>query len=98
MQTETISIGWNDPPISIGQVHFSFKSCVGGIFHFYLNFDRTFCKQSVETLTRHRVMGLHCLPLSHKKTLGLWLGQFNLLLRFKKSLVLMYQTRKKRNR
>ena len=29
---------------------------MGGIFHFYSNFNRTFCKQTVETLIRHSVM------------------------------------------
>ena len=27
-----------------------FKRSLGGIFHLYSNFDRTFCKQAVETL------------------------------------------------
>ena len=29
---------------------------VSGIFHFYSNFNRTFCKQTVETLIRRHVM------------------------------------------
>ena len=42
------------------------------IFHFYSNFDRTFCKQTVYTQIRHRNtaasdLGLHCLPMSYKK-------------------------------
>ena len=42
------------------------------IFHFYSNFNRTFCKQTVDTLIRGRVLyrlilGIHCLPMSHKK-------------------------------
>ena len=28
---------------------------LGGIFHFYSNFDRAFCKQPVETLIRRRI-------------------------------------------
>ena len=28
---------------------------LGGIFHFYSNFERKFCKQTVETLIRHHV-------------------------------------------
>ena len=39
----------------------------GGIFHFYSNFNRLFCKQIVETLIRHRDLGLNCLSASHKK-------------------------------
>ena len=42
---------------------------MGGIFHFYSNSNRTFCKQTVETLISFAVSdsGLRCLPLSHKK-------------------------------
>ena len=43
---------------------------VENIFHLYSNFDRTFWKQTVETLIGCRRMsdlGLHCLPFSHKK-------------------------------
>ena len=29
---------------------------VGGIFHFYSNFNRTFCNQTVETLIRRRIL------------------------------------------
>ena len=40
-------------------------------YHFYSTFNRTFCKQTVETLIRRRRMaynlGLHCLPMPHKK-------------------------------
>ena len=32
-------------------LHFSF-GMLGGIFHFYSNFERTFCKQTVETVIR----------------------------------------------
>ena len=27
----------------------------------------TFCKQTVQTLIRRRVLDMHCLPMSHKK-------------------------------
>ena len=37
---------------------------VGGIFHFYSNFNRTFCKQTMDIL--------HCLPISHKKDARLY--------------------------
>ena len=44
---------------------------LGGIFHFYSNFNRIFCKQTVETDQTPRStasdLGLHCLPMSHKK-------------------------------
>ena len=33
---------------------FPIKGLLGGIFHFYSNFDRTFCEQTVETLIRRR--------------------------------------------
>ena len=36
---------------------------LGGIFHFYSNFKRTFCKQTVAASD----LGLHFLPMSHKK-------------------------------
>ena len=43
---------------------------------FCSNFNRTICKQTVETdQTPHKVasdLGLHCLPMSNKKTLGLY--------------------------
>ena len=39
----------------------------GGIFHFYSNFDRTFCKETVENLIAASDPVLHCLPMSHKK-------------------------------
>ena len=44
----------------------SFLGLLGGIFPFYSNFDRTFCKQTVET-----DRGLHCLPVSTKKNASL---------------------------
>ena len=46
---------------------------LGAIFLFYPNFDRIFCKHTVETdpdQTAHSAvsdLGLHCLPMSHKK-------------------------------
>ena len=66
-----ILINWTNP----------FPLCVlfGGIFHLYSNFDKTFCKQTMETLIRRRVM--RCLiwactngPCPTKRTLGsrLW--------------------------
>ena len=55
-------------PISIGRTSlFQILGVLGGTFHFYSNFNRTFCEQTVETLIRRRVLGLHCLPVSHKK-------------------------------
>ena len=39
-------------------------------FHFYLNFYGTFCKQTVESLTRRRLV-LLCLPMPTKRTLCL---------------------------
>ena len=36
---------------------------MGGIFHFYLNFNRTYCKQTVAVFD----LGLLDLPMSHKK-------------------------------
>ena len=44
-------------PISIGRTSlFQILGVVGGIFHFYSNFNRTFCKQIVVTLIRCRVL------------------------------------------
>ena len=47
---------------------------LGGIFHFYSNSNtcRKFREKTVEILIRRRVnaasgLGLHCLPMSHKK-------------------------------
>ena len=58
-------------------INFRCKGSLGGTFHFYSNFDRTFCKQTVEILIRKSGvwsplfaasgLGLHCLPMSHKK-------------------------------
>ena len=33
---------------------FTFYGMLGGIFHFYSNFDRTVCQQKVEALSRRR--------------------------------------------
>ena len=49
-----------DLPISL-----KFKGCWVVFFIFFLNFKRTFCKQTVET--DQTVLDLHCLPMSHKK-------------------------------
>ena len=45
---------------------------VGRYFSFLVKFNRIFCKQTVETLIRRRVLrrltlGLRCLPMPHKK-------------------------------
>ena len=42
--------------LSVGSVHFRFKSCWVGFFSFYSIFIRTFCKQRVENLIRRRVV------------------------------------------
>ena len=41
----------------------------GGIFYFYSNFKRHFCKQRVDNLIRRAAsdLVLHYLPMSHKK-------------------------------
>ena len=59
-------INWNSP--------FLFKGMLGGIFHIYSHFNRTLCKQTVETLIRSCILCcaasglcLHYLPMSHKK-------------------------------
>ena len=50
---------------------FLFKGLFDGSFHFYSNFDRTFCNQTVETdqmlCSAASGLGIHCLPLSHNK-------------------------------
>ena len=41
---------------------------MGGFLHFYLNINRIFCKQTVESdQTPHSDLGLHLLSMSHKK-------------------------------
>ena len=52
---------------------FPILGVLGGIFHSLPYFYRTFCMQTVETLIRRRNLfaasglGLHCLPMFHKK-------------------------------
>ena len=63
MEFPTI-INWNSP--------YLFKGMLGGIFHFYSNFNRKFYKQTVKTLIRCHIfaasdLGVHCLSMSHKK-------------------------------
>ena len=44
-------------PISIGRMSlFQILGVLGGIFHSYSNFNRTFCELTVETLIRRRVL------------------------------------------
>ena len=50
---------------------------VSGIFQLYLNFNRTFCKQTVENLIRRRIMRrlislCTVCPCPTKRTLGLY--------------------------
>ena len=57
-------IHWNSP--------FLFSKMFGGIFHLNSNFNRTFYKQTVEknNQSSHSVasdLGLHCMPMSHRK-------------------------------
>ena len=57
-----ILINWTSP--------FPILGLLGGIFHFYSNFERDFCKQTMENLIRHCKMSdlvLHSLLMSHKK-------------------------------
>ena len=60
-----ILINWTSP--------FPFEGLLGGIFHFYSNLNRTFCEQKVHgdpDQAPHSAasdLGLHCLPMSHKK-------------------------------
>ena len=56
MEFPTI-INWTGP----------FPGLWGGIFHFYSNFKRAFCKQTVETQNVASDLGLYCLRTSHKK-------------------------------
>ena len=44
------------PQLSIGTVLFCFKGCWVVFFHFYSNFNRTFCKQTVETPIRRHIV------------------------------------------
>ena len=58
-------------PISFGRASlFQILGVWDGMFHFYLNSNRTFCEQREETLIRHSAtsdLGLCYLPLSHKQ-------------------------------
>ena len=57
-----------DFPISLNWMSsFLVLGLLGGIFQFYSKFNRTFCKQTVETHNVASDLGLHCLSLSHKK-------------------------------
>ena len=42
---------------SQGVFGISFKGLLVGIFHLYSNFNRTFCKETLETLIRRRFLG-----------------------------------------
>ena len=57
---------------------FPFEGLLGGIFHFYSNFNRTLCKQTLENdQTPSSDLGLHCLPMSHKKETRLkWVNPY----------------------
>ena len=56
-----------DFPISTNWMKlFPVLGLLGGIFHFYSNFKRNFCLQTVENLV------LHCLPFPTKRTIGLY--------------------------
>ena len=65
-------------PISIDRTSlFQMLGVLGGIFHFYSNLNRTFCKQTVVTLIRRHILwrliwvctGCQC---PTKRTLGLY--------------------------
>ena len=58
MELPTV-INWASP--------FPCKGLFVVILHIYSNFNRTFGKQTVETLIRRSDLGLRCLPMSHKK-------------------------------
>ena len=59
MQFPTL-INWTRP--------FPFKGLLGAILHFYSNYNRTFCKQTVDTLS-----WVYTVWLCHtKRTLGLY--------------------------
>ena len=59
--SEPIEVEWNFPVLSNGTVHFRYKGCWVLFFRFYSNFNRKFCKQTVETLIRRRVLLSHIL-------------------------------------
>ena len=53
-------------PIHISRMSpFPILGMLGGIFHYRPDLDRTFCKQKVLTLATN--LGLHFLPMTHKK-------------------------------
>ena len=61
-----ILIHWNNP--------FPFEGLLGSNFHFYSNFNRTFCVQTVKTGDPNQIshnaasdLGLYCLHMSLKK-------------------------------
>ena len=58
---------------------FSILGVSGLLFHFYFNFDRNSCEQTVKTLIRRRV--LHCLPRAHKRYARLIRVNFECLLK-----------------
>ena len=49
-------------PFKPNGIYLSYQldSYKGGIFHFYSNLNTTFCKQTVETLTRRRILICVC--------------------------------------
>ena len=59
------------PILNNGTSPFPILGLLDGIFHFYSNLKRNFCKQTVESLIRLRFVAsdlvLHCLPMSYKK-------------------------------
>ena len=70
---------------------FPYLGLLGGISHFYSNFGRTFCNQTVDKpdQTPHCAasdLGLHCLPMLHKKGARLiWVNINNLCIRATKT-------------
>ena len=58
-----ILINWMSP--------FPILGLLGGIFHLDSIFKRNFCKQTVENLAASDLV-LHCLLMSHNRTLGLY--------------------------
>ena len=52
-------------------ISFTFLGLLGGIFHFYSNFNSTFCKQTVETLIRCTVCTV-CLCSTKKDARLIW--------------------------
>ena len=71
-------------PLIIWKSPFRCKGLLSCIFHFYSNFNRTFCKQTVKTdqMPQYGVsdLGLHCLHMFHKKDARLiWVKHVSLL-------------------